>query len=572
MTARVTALLVLTAGLAWAGPSPQLPKWSADAVAAWIEAHPDPRTWTAATQPLLDGLQARHQTGGPGVFTSDPDFIPWLDHIRWARLAAAMAGEANDPSLAPALATLSTQTGATRLLVQNLSQGDDVPQAVRILSGIHAAHPESVRAYPALAVAFALVHDQPFPQHWPHHQVPRDTLPLGDETVAERFADYIRAQEAGELEIDPQTLTPQELKFAVDTRVQLAELAWARRETKYSTSKLERAFREIRYDFDRLRLGAFVWGGGPYTLANIQHRGGICTDQAYYAAQVGKARGIPTLYFTGQGADGGHAWFGHLQRPGKWNLDCGRYESQNYPIGHARDPQTWREINDSELELLVADLPRHPAYPAARAALAWARMNASSSGATLIRDARGILPALPDPWFAEEEWLVKSDAPPAARKAFYTEWIRQFDKQTDFKVHAQQKLLALLQAENAPEATALQKELVSQNRKKRFDLGIGAGADAIFTHIEAKRWPEAEKEFRRIVRRFDEQGGGNLFYQVVRPYVLTCAEDAQWDLAEDALDYVRKKMPIETGSILDREIRRLTLVVESRTLPQAQPE
>ena len=88
-----------------------------------------------------------------------------------------------------------------------------------------------------------------------------------------------------------------------------------------------------------------------YTLEDIKNNGGICVDQAYYATILGKGRGIPTLYFHGQGASGGHAWFGYLSHGGKWELDCGRYESQNYPKGYAVDPQTWQRIDDTILIL-----------------------------------------------------------------------------------------------------------------------------------------------------------------------------------------------------------------------------
>ena len=66
---------------------------------------------------------------------------------------------------------------------------------------------------------------------------------------------------------------------------------------------------------------------------------------------AGKARGLPTLFFTGQGADGGHAWFGYMKSDNRWELDCGRYKNQNYAVGQALDPQTWLPVSDHELEI-----------------------------------------------------------------------------------------------------------------------------------------------------------------------------------------------------------------------------
>ena len=79
-----------------------------------------------------------------------------------------------------------------------------------------------------------------------------------------------------------------------------------------------------------------------------------------YASEIGKGRGVPTIYFTGQGTDGGHAWFGYLSRSGKWELDCGRYASQNYPKGYALDPQTWQVVNDTTLQDLAKNGGSNP--------------------------------------------------------------------------------------------------------------------------------------------------------------------------------------------------------------------
>jgi len=76
-------------------------------------------------------------------------------------------------------------------------------------------------------------------------------------------------------------------------------------------------------------------------------------DQAYFSSMAGKAKGIPTLTFVGQGSGGGHAWFGFLKNPGRWETDCGRYENQNYPVGNAIDPQLWKLITDDELGALA---------------------------------------------------------------------------------------------------------------------------------------------------------------------------------------------------------------------------
>jgi hypothetical protein len=113
-----------------------------------------------------------------------------------------------------------------------------------------------------------------------------------------------------------------------------------------------------------------MWTQGTYLLANIEVAGGICTDQSYFACIAGKAKGIPTLYFAGQGQDGGHAWFGYLRGNGKWELDAGRFFNQRYTVGQALDPQTWLPVTDHELLYLSGRAVRSPGNDAALGELA----------------------------------------------------------------------------------------------------------------------------------------------------------------------------------------------------------
>lgn len=96
-----------------------------------------------------------------------------------------------------------------------------------------------------------------------------------------------------------------------------------------------------------------------YTLDNLQKHGGICTDQAYYATQIGRLLGIPTVTIIGQGGAGqvAHAWVGYLDRQGKktvWNLTSGRYPEQMYWTGQVENPQTRQNGSESETSLLGA--------------------------------------------------------------------------------------------------------------------------------------------------------------------------------------------------------------------------
>jgi hypothetical protein len=109
-----------------------------------------------------------------------------------------------------------------------------------------------------------------------------------------------------------------------------------------------------------------TWSGEPYTLQAILKAGGICVDQAYFASEAGKARGIPTLLFTGSGQDARHAWFGFLDGEHKWQLDAGRYAEQRLVTGNAIDPQTWMPMSDHDLEFLSERFRALPSFMQSR--------------------------------------------------------------------------------------------------------------------------------------------------------------------------------------------------------------
>jgi hypothetical protein len=546
-----------------------LPPWKEDSAAQWFGEHPDPNQWPDAMEKITRDLTAEHTAKGREVFTRDENFSRWFTHLRWVAAGSYSKKIQSDPASLKAFVEAGSKPALSHEWIRSLTAFDKGPASLEILLQLQQAHPSDLADFPALGVAYAIVFDQPFPKNWPHHQVAPSDLPKGDPDPVARFADMVQAQKDNQLDLDPRKLGVHELRFVVDTLAPLGELAWARKNVKQSTGKFDQVFSSIRYDNPRLLRGQFQWMLGPYTLASIQKNGGICVDQAYYACTAGKARGLPTLYFSGQGSGGGHAWFGYMEKPGRWNPDCGRYESQNYPVGEALNPQTWQPINDSELEWMVADLPKNPAYGPARDALAWARVQRGKKSPEevlqQVRDARELLPSWPEPWM--EEAALLQEAEPGVRKAFFTSWIKNFDKQSDLKVIGQQQLLEILKKEEDPAVAQLQKDIVRENRKKRFDLGIGAGAEAIFEKIDGGDWEGAEKEFKGVIRKFDEQGGGNLFYQLIQPYVISCLEDAQWKRAETALEYAEKKMEVGSQSILAREFSELRAKVENKWQP-----
>src|SRR5690606_16565323 len=163
----------------------------------------------------------------------------------------------------------------------------------------------------------------PPPPIWPHGQVAAQALPRKLPPPAEAFTWWIRQEQLGRTYHKLSRLGADELKFVVDVAAPFPELEWAQGVADYPLAQLARAYTMVRYRNDRLTVP--VWPGRTYKLPEILAEGGICSDQAYFATQVGKARGVPTLLIYGAGNDGRHAWFGFLDASQKWHLGAGRY-------------------------------------------------------------------------------------------------------------------------------------------------------------------------------------------------------------------------------------------------------
>src|SRR5205085_12271416 len=52
----------------------------------------------------------------------------------------------------------------------------------------------------------------------------------------------------------------------------------------------------------------------------------------------------------------------YLDGAQKWQLDAARYAEQRFVTGLARDPQTWREFSDHELQFLTERFRTQPSY------------------------------------------------------------------------------------------------------------------------------------------------------------------------------------------------------------------
>jgi hypothetical protein len=541
----LSALALLVLATAVRGQD-ALPAWSEEAQKAWWAANPTLAQEASAANDLHQQLALAYKSDGTAVFARS-DFQNWLDLYEWIKLGLDSGKLLASPANFQTFVTVGQDTRVSHLLVEKIEPADVRPQALAILLRLAQANLADLHEYAALGVAYCLVFDAPFPADWPHFQVAPDAVPIGNTDPVQRFQFYVAANRAHKCELDLSQQSFENLKFLVDSKLSFSELAYGQQETSPYSDFVE-AFFSINYATLRVDGNDVMnWNAPTYRLQDIKAIGGICIDQSYYAAMVGKARGIPTMMLTGLGDVGAHAWFGYLDHSGAWELDCGRY-NQNYAKGYTRDPQTWQELKDTDWEQFVKNGVNDPNYPAAHAALSWARLLGDAPEArTAYDDARTIMPAWAEAWQAEADYLDRTNVTADDAKSFYDAWITEMAPYPDQKVAAERRLVATLRKAGDPSADSVEQDIILQNRTGGIDLAVDGTLEALDDHFKAADYDGARLEFERSVRDFGETGGGTFFYRIVEPYIRNCWQHGQVEQAQNGLQFTQDRTALDTS-------------------------
>ncbi len=268
-----------------------------------------------------------------------------------------------------------------------------------------------------LAIACAVVFDRPIrinPEVFGHADDSQSAARTSTTDVqpVPRFHFYRDAAKQGTLKVALSEMAPWELTWVVDAPVPDSELLWAQKSVHFTRHDWGKAYGHIRYRMDRATQGVNPYSA--YTLAQIEKEGGICGDQAYFAAMTAKANGIPAMVIGGEGDRGAHAWFGYEGGHNEWNLNTGRY-ADNYAAGTTRDPQTRRPIKEHELRQLTDPIRRTEAYQRSEHCSAFARLLNDTDQRDLVADANELAlrlaPTNYDAWVAHLENLATNKAP-----------------------------------------------------------------------------------------------------------------------------------------------------------------
>jgi hypothetical protein len=244
---------------------------------------------------------------------------------------------------------------------------DRLPVALGLFRTLWQRWPKELEKHPDLGIAVAVVWDDPrgIYDYTGHQRRTKSTMPdkLADGPANFQYLIDNEKLTEGRLRFMPWEF----LAFVVDQRTPLEERRWAKQ--YYQTHRASRSWhQDVPYDHDMLKGERNKASGlrprlegHAYTLENIRKYGGVCAQQADFAARVAKSVGVPAVFCWGASAYRGlHAWWMYVQITQgsadklQFTLNSdGRYvgfEKDAFYTGHVTDPQTGRDMLDRDME------------------------------------------------------------------------------------------------------------------------------------------------------------------------------------------------------------------------------
>lgn len=443
-----------------------------------------------------------------------------------------------------------------------LAPMDYVPQVFQILEALYRSDPAKFKTYANLALAIAVVFDVPPPPDWPHGQVAAALLPRKFPSPNEAFGWWVKQDQLGRGYHRLTRLGPDELKFVVDATAPFAELEWAAKMVDYPLNQLARTYTMVRYRTERVANNVPNWPGRTYRLPEILATGGICCDQAYFATQVGKSRGVPTLLFHGAGNDGRHAWFGFLDGNQKWQLDAGRYAEQRFVTGYARDPQTWREFSDHELRFLSERFRALPSFRQSRVHADFAAdCLAAGDFATAAMAARKAVSYERRNQPAWDTLIAAGQKLGRDAKSIETvmrEAVLAFRLYPDLEAVYVTRTTESLRARGETSlADAEMKGFADRNKNKRSDLSVQQARDTLLRAFATQDVPGQVKAYNAVVDTSGRGAGIGFFDQVVVVFAEHMVQLHQPAEAVRAVERARRTLKVEPNSQLEQELAKL---------------
>jgi tetratricopeptide (TPR) repeat protein len=372
-------------------------------------------TKPAPPDPLVDAAVAAVEAGALPAFTAtvekaasdalaDPATadLPRLVRLATLREFGRWFGRVKEPSpdQKAALTWLVRERRVAPALLLAATSADPPDRVLNVLTALRKDQRDRLDRFPELTAAVCLVWDDA-------DRFGGEDRPMDLPRVVRVFRDYadnpgLTRNAAGELPVEL-------LVFVVDNMLGEGEVEWARRQYG-AGADVGDAFFDVGYGASRpLKRDPAKPDDDPetlYTIANLRKFGGSLADQAYFAAQVGKAIGVPTAVCTGLAREGqeAQAWVAYL-RGGRWDAAMGRYRVHGSATGEALDPQTMEHVPMGELAL-AASAANMPAPKRAAAAALCKLLDRAAADKQLaaLRRAVELSPSDRRAWRALAEW------------------------------------------------------------------------------------------------------------------------------------------------------------------------
>ncbi len=221
----------------------------------------------------------------------------------------------------------------------NEGQPDNMAEAMNTWFALWKATPEKMRdRYLNLAIACSLISPEVAnsPGMLRNPASPILTVP--------QVYDYFREMDARKkLLVDVKKMGVSQLLFVVDVRLPRSEFDWVHEHLKYSQSQWGQSYPSIRYLMSRATHDKDPYT--YYTFEELRKVGGVCRDQAYFAANTAKCKGIPAVQIVGDGDRGLHAWIASMVDTHTWKQTA----SYGYNTGRFVNPCSGRSQHESVL-------------------------------------------------------------------------------------------------------------------------------------------------------------------------------------------------------------------------------
>ena len=280
------------------------------------------------------------------VKQSDLDQLIRLATLReFARYFARV--ENPDEGQIDTLAWLATQPRLVTQLMMSASVADPPDRVLEVLRSLRGDFRKDLDDNAELAAAMCVVWDAP--ERFGVEEDPK----IVPEQICRVFGYFLK--QSSRVQGDVHKTPVDALIHVVDLDLSEAEVQWAL--NRYGgRANVAAIMTDVPY---REGVGYEKTAGEPnensYILPNILRNGGTSDVAAYYASEIAKLGGIPTVVCRAVGVTDGVpiVWVASLPSGAKptWDLNSARYaEYAGWP-GETTDPQTGQAIPDAELSL-----------------------------------------------------------------------------------------------------------------------------------------------------------------------------------------------------------------------------